>query len=167
MSARAADVSAFSEERNMAGLRIWSPAFEHAGPIDTRHARDGDDISPPLEWSGVPDGALQLALVCHDPDAPTSVHGFTHWVVYGIPPSATGIPEGGGGQFVEGRNDYGEIGWGGPQPPVGHGHHHYYFWLYALDTELGDGPGLTRAQLLDRIEKHAIDLNRVVGTYER
>lgn len=151
---------------NIKDLKITSPAFGPDQPIPARHARDGDDVSPQLDFSGVPEGTRQLALVCHDPDAPL-VHGFTHWVLYGIPADASGIPEGGGSAFVEGVNDYGDSGWGGPQPPPGHGPHHYYFWLYALDTELDAGPGLTRADLLARIEDHVIEQARLVGTYER
>lgn len=151
---------------NIKDLEISSSAFDWGGPIARRYAKDGDDVSPPLSWSGVPEGTRQLALVCHDPDAPLP-DGFTHWVVYGIPATAGGIAEGGGGEFTEGRNDYGDLGYGGPQPPEGHGRHHYYFWLYALDTEIGDGPGLTRHELLQRIGEHIIEQNRLVGTYER
>lgn len=150
---------------NIADLRISSPAFKDLGAIPSRHAKDGDDISPALEWSGVPSGARQLAVICHDPDAPRP-DGWTHWVVYNIPPSTTGIPEQGGGAFTEGRNDFGDRGWGGPQCPPGHGPHHYYFWVYALDTELGAPPGLTRRQLLDRMSDHVLEQNRVIGTYE-
>jgi Raf kinase inhibitor-like YbhB/YbcL family protein len=150
---------------NIQDLEISSPAFDAGGRIPTRHARDGDDVSPELRWSGVPDGTAQLAVVCHDPDAPLP-HGFTHWVVYGIPADASGIEEGGGGRYTEGENDFGEQGYGGPMPPEGHGTHHYYFWVYALDTEVDAAPGLTREDLLDRIGDHIIEQNRVVGTYE-
>lgn len=147
-------------------IEITSPAFKDGEQIPSRYAKDGADVSPPLEWSGVPGGTRQLALVCHDPDAPRP-HGWTHWVVYGLPADATGIPEGGGEGYREGINDYGEPGWGGPQPPPGHGVHRYYFFLYALDTTIDDGPGLSRAELLDRIDGHVIDMNRLVGTYQR
>lgn len=151
---------------NIADLEVHSSAFEPEGAIPRKHAKDGDDVSPPLAWSGVSDGTRQLALICHDPDAPLP-HGFTHWVVYGIPSDTASIPEGGGEGYTEGRNDFGDTGWGGPQPPPGHGRHHYYFWIYALDAEVDAEPGLTRAQLLDRIADHIIEQNRVVGTYEQ
>lgn len=151
---------------NIKDLTITSPAFDAEGAIPRKYAKDGDDVSPPVEWSGVPEGTRQLALICHDPDAPLP-DGFAHWVVYGIPPSASGIPEGGGGQYTQGRNDYGDQGYGGPQPPEGHGRHHYYFWIYALDTEIDAEPGLNRRELLDRISEHIVEQNRLVGTYER
>lgn len=150
---------------NLGDLTITSTAFEPGGPIPDRHARDGDDLAPPLAWAGVPEGTRQLALVCHDPDAPL-VDGFAHWVAYGISPSSTGVAEG-GELGVPGRNDYGDLGYGGPQPPPGHGPHHYYFWLYALDTELDGSEGLTRAELLERIDGHVLEQARLVGTYER
>jgi Raf kinase inhibitor-like YbhB/YbcL family protein len=151
---------------NIKDLKISSPAFEQGGSIPTQHTGDGEDVSPPLQWSGVPDGTRQLAVICHDPDAPLA-HGFTHWVVYGIPADVTEIAEGEGGKFTEGPNDFGNTGYNGPLPPEGHGPHHYYFWIYALDTELDAEPGLTRAQLLDRIEAHILEQARLVGTYER
>jgi Raf kinase inhibitor-like YbhB/YbcL family protein len=151
---------------NIKDLAIRSTAFEPEGPIPTRHTGEAEDVSPALEWSGVPEGTRQLALICHDPDAPLP-HGWTHWVVYGIPADATGIPEGGGDAFTQGETDFGSQGYGGPMPPPGHGIHHYYFWLYALDTELDAEPGLTRAELLDRIDGHVIEQARVKGTYRR
>ena len=150
---------------NIADLKISSSAFDPHGRIPDRHTEAGEDISPELSWSGVPQGTRQLALVCHDPDAPLPL-GFTHWVVYGIPPDTSGIEEGGGGSFTEGGNDFGNSGWNGPAPPEGHGVHHYYFWLYALDSEVDTEPGLSRAELLERIGDHVIEQARVVGTYE-
>lgn len=151
---------------HLGDLTITSPAFRHGSPIPERHTTEGDDVSPPLEWTNAPDGTRQLALVCHDPDAPLT-DGFTHWVAYGISPDASGLAEGASGQHVEGRNDFGKEGYGGPAPPPGHGTHHYYFHLYALDSELDAGAGLTRAELLQRIDDHIIEQARIVGTYER
>lgn len=151
---------------NIKDLAITSPAFAFGERIPTRHTQESDDVSPELRWSGVPGEARQLAVVCHDPDAPLA-HGFTHWVVYGIPASANGIEEGGGGAFTEGTTDAGRTGYAGPMPPEGHGTHHYYFFVYALDTEIPDGPGLSRLDLLSRIDGHVVEMNRLVGTYER
>ena len=150
---------------NIADLAISSSAFDPHGGIPDRHTSNGEDVSPELSISGVPDGTKQLALICHDPDAPLP-DGFTHWVVYGIPADTTEIPEGGGEDFTEGENDMGNQSYNGPAPPEGHGVHHYYFWVYALDTEVDADPGLTRAQLLEQIGDHVIEQARVVGTYE-
>lgn len=151
---------------NIADLAISSPAFTALGPIPDKHAKDGQNVSPQLDWTGVPDGTSELAIICHDPDAPLP-DGFTHWVLYGIPPSEQGVKEGEGPAHTEGVNDFGERGYGGPQPPPGHGVHHYYFWIYALDTELGAGPGLSRRELLDAMSDHILEQNRVIGTYEQ
>jgi Raf kinase inhibitor-like YbhB/YbcL family protein len=147
-------------------LNIRSSHFDHQGDIPTRFAKDGDDVSPHLAWSGAPQGTSQFALICHDPDAPKP-DGWTHWVLYNIPPDVTDIAEGEGAKYTEGLNDYGHDGWGGPQPPPGHGVHHYYFWLYALDTKLDAEPGLTRAELLARIDGHILEQARLIGIYEQ
>jgi len=153
-----------AQQLNVADLKISSPAFEAHKRIPDRHTSNGENVAPPLEWSGVPEGTKAFAVVCHDPDAPL-VDGFTHWVAYGIPGDATGVPEGGGG-VVNGTNSLGEQGYTGPAPPAGHGPHHYYFWVYALDEELDLPPGLDRRALFERIEDHVIEQARVIGTYE-
>ena len=151
---------------NLGNFAIVSSDFDNLGAIPQRCAKDGEDQSPTLSWSGAPESTVAFALICHDPDAPVP-QGWTHWVLYGIPASVTELESGAGGKYVEGRNDYGDQGWGGPQPPPGHGRHHYYFWVYALDTELGAEPGLTRSQLLDRIDGHVLEQARLIGTYEQ
>jgi Raf kinase inhibitor-like YbhB/YbcL family protein len=115
---------------------IRIPAFGPSGRMSKRYAGDGDNLSPPLEWSGAPRSTKQFALICHDPDAPLP-HGFTHWVVCGIPESVTKLAEGQKPDvFTPGVNGRGKPGYAGPYPPSGHGVHHYYFWVYALDEEL-------------------------------
>lgn len=151
---------------NIKDLEISSPAFEPLGRIPTKHTTDGDDVSPELRWSGVPEGTRQLVLICHDPDAPRP-DGFTHWVVCGIDPAVTGLAEGDSDGYVEGVNDNGGTGYSGPAPPPGHGMHHYYFWIYALDSEIDCRPGITRAEVLSAMADHVIEQNRVVGVYER
>ena len=153
-----------AQQLNVQDLEIQSPAFESHGAIPSRHATDGEDVAPELRWSGVPEGTKSFAVVVHDPDAPL-VDGFTHWVAYNIPGDATRLPEG-GGEVTHGVNSYGGNGYGGCAPPPGHGTHHYYFWVYALDEDLQLEPGLTRRDLLERIEDHVIEQARVVGTYE-
>lgn len=154
-----------AQQLNVSDLEIRSPAFEGHDAIPRRHASDGEDVSPALEWSGAPDATKAFAVVVHDPDAPL-VDGYTHWVAYGIAADATGLPEG-GGDVVNGTNSSGDQGYGGPAPPDGHGTHHYYFWVYALDDDLDLEPGLTRSALLARIEDHVIEQARVIGTYQR
>jgi Raf kinase inhibitor-like YbhB/YbcL family protein len=148
---------------NVAELKLTSPAFSHHQRIPDRHTGDGEDVAPTLEWSGVPAGTKAFAVVVHDPDAPL-VDGFTHWVAYGIPGGATGLPEG-GGDAVSGANSFGGAGYRGPAPPPGHGTHHYYFWVYALDDDVELAPGLDRRELLARIEDHVIEQARLVGTF--
>jgi Raf kinase inhibitor-like YbhB/YbcL family protein len=153
-----------AQKLNVAELRVRSPAFEAHGRIPERHTGDGEDISPTLEWSGVPESTRSFAVIMHDPDAPL-VDGFTHWVAYRIPGDATGLPEG-SREFVAGTNSFGNSGYNGPAPPPGHGPHHYYFWVYALDEELNLEPGLDRRTLIDTIEDHVIEQARVIGTFE-
>jgi Raf kinase inhibitor-like YbhB/YbcL family protein len=151
---------------HLGDLSLTSMAFAHGERIPDRHTCNGEDVSPELTWIDPPDGTRQYALICHDPDAPLT-DGFTHWVVYGIPGDTTSIPEGGGGSFVEGVNDFGNAGYGGPAPPPGHGTHHYFFHLYALNDEIDAGPGLSRTQLLEQIDPHILVQARIVGTYDR
>jgi Raf kinase inhibitor-like YbhB/YbcL family protein len=146
-------------------LTISTPACGAHEPLPAKYSKDDGNVSPELRWNGVPEGTQELAVIVHDPDAPMP-DGFTHWVVYGIPASERGIPEGGGDAFTEGINDFGDTGYGGPQPPPDHGVHHYYFWIYALDAPLNAPPGLSRRELLDAMSEHIIDQNRVVVTYE-
>jgi Raf kinase inhibitor-like YbhB/YbcL family protein len=153
-----------AQQLNVADLRVSSPAFGGHGRIPERHTGDADDVSPPIEWSGAPEGTRSFAVVVHDPDAPL-VDGFTHWVLYGIPGDATGLEEG-TEDHVSGKNSLGNARYNGPAPPPGHGVHHYYFWVYALDDELELDPGLDRRALLERIEDHVIEQARVIGTYE-
>jgi len=153
-----------AQQLNVQDLEVQSSAFESHDAIPSRHTPDGENVAPELRWSGVPDGTEAFAVVVHDPDAPL-VDGFTHWVAYGIPGDATGLPEG-GGDAVQGTNSLGDEAYGGPAPPEGHGPHHYYFWVYALDEDLGLEPGLSRRELFERIEDHVIEQARVIGTYE-
>lgn len=147
-------------------LTLTSPAFTHGSRIPDRHTCNGEDFSPELAWANVPDGAQELALVCHDPDAPLT-DGFTHWVLYGIPTDTTGIPEGGGGAYRQGTTDFGAQQYNGPAPPPGHGTHHYFFHLYALSEPVDAEPGLTRADLMARIDPIILVQARLVGTYDR
>jgi Raf kinase inhibitor-like YbhB/YbcL family protein len=153
-----------AQNLNVSDLSISSPAFDGHRGIPDRHTGDGEDVSPALEWSGVPEGTKAFAVVVHDPDAPL-VDGFTHWGLYGIPGDASGVPEG-GDLGVSGTNSFGNQSYNGPAPPPGHGPHHYYFWVYALDSDVDLEPGMDRRAVLEQIEDHVIEQARVIGTYE-
>jgi Raf kinase inhibitor-like YbhB/YbcL family protein len=145
---------------------LTSPAFAANSPIPRKYTGEGEDISPPLAWSGAPREAKELALICDDPDAPTPTP-WVHWVVYGISSTQRELPEGAHEHLTQGHNDFHKIGYGGPMPPPGHGVHHYHFHLYALDTPLHAGPGLTKEQLLAAMRGHILAESELVGTYER
>ncbi|HWI23064.1 MAG TPA: YbhB/YbcL family Raf kinase inhibitor-like protein [Baekduia sp.] len=145
-------------------LQISSTAFGPGERIPDRHTGNGEDISPPLTWSGAPEGTRSFAIVVHDPDAPL-VDGWAHWVVYNLGPGVTGLSEGEHAP-TEGENGAGNTGYNGPAPPPGHGTHRYYFWVYALASEPDLAPGLTRAELLAEIEEDVLEQARYVGTYD-
>jgi Raf kinase inhibitor-like YbhB/YbcL family protein len=150
---------------HLGDLKIISPAFGSLRNIPKHYTTDGDNISPQLNWMDAPDNTKEFALICYDPDAPVT-YGFTHWIVYGIPPEINSIGEGEGKNFTDGVNSTGETGYSGPAPPTGHGPHHYYFWLYALDQALNLDHGMTREELLDAIDEHILVQARHVGIYE-
>ncbi len=151
-------------------LKLTSPAFADRQAIPPRHTCEGDDLSPPLAWSGVPPGTRGLALVCDDPDAPGGI--WVHWVVHGIPPDAGGLPAGVPPRAGladgtrQGLNDFGRTGYGGPCPPPGNAHH-YRFTLYALDAALELEPGATKAGLLRAMSGHLLAEARLTGTFRR
>jgi Raf kinase inhibitor-like YbhB/YbcL family protein len=147
-------------------IEVMSPAFEADATIPKRHTGEGEDVSPPLRWSSLPQGTKEIALICDDPDAPTQ-KPFVHWVAYKIPADRRGLPEGSTEGALEGINDFGEVGYDGCMPPRGHGVHHYHFKVYALDTELDTPAGLSKDELLAAIEGHVLDEGELVGTFER
>jgi hypothetical protein len=148
----------------MAEFALESSAFENAQAIPSRHSCDGEDVSPPLRWSNVPEGTRSLALIVDDPDAPGGV--FTHWLAWGLDPIAEGLGEGESAPR-EGRNDFGTNGYRGPCPPPGHGRHRYVLRLYALDAEPELAAGATKAELEQAIEGNVLTIAELVGTYER
>ena len=147
-------------------IEVSSPAFESGATIPKRHTGEGEDVSPPLRWSSLPQGTKEIALICDDPDAPTQ-KPFVHWVAYKIPADRRGLPEGSTEGALEGINDFGGVGYDGCMPPRGHGVHHYHFKVYALETELDAPAGLSKDELLAAIEGHVLDEGELVGTYER
>ncbi len=154
----------------LSDMRLTSEAFAADSAIPVRHTGDGEDLSPPLSWTGAPEGTRSFVVICHDPDAPLvtprGTYGFVHWVLYNIPESVTELPED-VREFTPGRNDFGRTGYGGPLPPEGHGAHRYYFWVLALRHAPQLPAGLNLWDLLKRIEPSLIGMNRLVGTFER
>jgi len=151
------------------GMTLTSPAFVEGGPIPAQYTCNGADISPPLAWSGVPAGTRSLALICDDPDAP--IGSWVHWVLFDLPPSLNGLPEGvparpsleGGG--VHGTNSWRRIGYGGPCPPGGT--HRYFFKLYALDRTLGLGNNATAKDVQAAMQGHVLGEAQLMGRYGR
>jgi Raf kinase inhibitor-like YbhB/YbcL family protein len=148
----------------MDAFALETGAFENAQTIPSRHTCEGEDVSPPLRWTNVPEGTRSLALVVDDPDAPSGV--FTHWVAWGLDPAVEGLGEGESAPH-EGQNDFGTTGYRGPCPPPGHGRHRYVFRLYALDGDLELGASVAKAELEQAIEGHVLTTAELVGTYER
>jgi len=150
-------------------LKISSSAFDDGQMIPSRFTCDGDDISPPLTWSGVPDAARSLALICDDPDAPMGT--FVHWVLFNLPGDTRELPEGlsTAGEredgSLQGQNDFGNLGYGGPCPPGGT--HRYNFKVYALDAMVDLKSGAKKSRLLEAMEGHVLDEGKLVGKYSR
>jgi Raf kinase inhibitor-like YbhB/YbcL family protein len=150
-------------------LDITSAAFAHGGMIPQKYTCDGMDVSPPLAWSGVPEGTKTLALISDDPDAPVGT--WVHWVLYNIPAGVTELPEGIPSDATlkngakHGITDFKRLGYGGPCPPGGT--HRYYFKLYALDTVLELEAGCTKKELLAAMEGHVLADGQLMGKYAR
>jgi Raf kinase inhibitor-like YbhB/YbcL family protein len=148
---------------------LSSSAFDHGGTIPLRHTCDGEDGSPPLEWSDVPAGVKSFALIVEDPDAPDPAAPrriWVHWVRYNLDPATRsvreGLPVGAGGGF-EGRNDWGAVGYRGPCPPIGR--HRYIHRLFALDAMLPDLGEPDKAMLVDAMAGHIVATAELIGMY--
>lgn len=154
-------------------LILTSPAFADHTPIPVQYTCQGKDLSPPLAWSGAPDGTRSFVLVVDDPDAPDPAAPkmtWVHWVVYNIPASAKGLAasERGGAMPAgarDGLNDWKRTGYGGPCPPIGR--HRYFFRLFALDRELPDLHSPTKARVEQTIRGHVLAEAQLVGTYQQ
>jgi Raf kinase inhibitor-like YbhB/YbcL family protein len=152
-------------------IPIISNAFKEGGAIPIEHTCDGDDLSPALSWSNVPEAAQSLALICEDPDAPKGT--FVHWIIYNLAPTTSALAEGVPAVemlpdgAVQGQNDLDLVGYGGPCPPPGDRAHRYFFRLYALDTEVRLPAGAGRNELALAIEGHILAEGHLMGTYQR
>ncbi len=150
-------------------MHLHSPAFFTGNSIPFQYTCDGDNLSPPLSWDSPPNGTVSFALIVEDPDAPKKT--FTHWVVYNLPAhieylsegvvNHATLPDGG----VQGKNDFGQLGFGGPCPPSGT--HRYFFKLYALDQMLDLPPGASKADVLAAMEGHVLEAAELMGRYAR
>jgi len=150
-------------------LTVTSTAFKEGGMIPKRYTCDGDDVSPDLSWSGVPEGTRTLALICDDPDAPMGT--WVHWVLFDIPPDVTSLPEAVPPQKIlsngarHGKNDFRKFGYGGPCPPGGT--HRYYFKLYALNSAINLEVGIAKSKLLEAMKGHILAEGQLMGKYRR
>jgi Raf kinase inhibitor-like YbhB/YbcL family protein len=167
----------YDPETRPATIALTSPAFQDGQPLPTRFTCDGRDLSPPLNWTGVPEGARSLVLIVSDPDAPNGT--FSHWVVFNLPPELNEIKEGGSEadafaeiigaastRPVQGTNGFNNTAYNGPCPPKG-SDHRYVFQLYALDRELALDRNADREQLLNAIAGHVLAEGRLTATFSR
>ena len=165
-------VSADAKEVNPM-MKVTSPAFENQGAIPKKFTCDGEDISPALAWSNIPEGTKSFALIVDDPDAPDPANPrmtWVHWVMYNIPATVSSLPEGVGDKdlpkgTLQGLNDWKKTGYGGPCPPIGK--HRYFHKLYALDIVLPDLKQPTKAKLEKAMEGHVLSKAELVGLYQR
>lgn len=154
-------------------LTLTSTAFDDGGEMPKRYTCEGENVSPPLAWSGVPKGTKSFVLIVDDPDAPdpkAPKMTWVHWVLYNIPTGAAQLPEAVRREALpagteEGLNDWKKPGYGGPCPPIGR--HRYFHKLYALDTLLSGLRAPTKAQLETATEGHVLDRAELVGTYQK
>lgn len=157
----AASIALFAAGR--AKMNVTSSAFQEGANIPSKFSCDGANSSPPLQISDVPSEAKSLVLIVDDPDAPSGL--FTHWVVWNISPQTSTIAEGSVPKGVQGTNDFGKSGYGGPCPPSGT--HRYYFKIFALDRELDLPSGAKRGQLDAAMKGHVIAQGELMGRYSR
>jgi len=158
-----------SEGGKKMAITVTSTAFQEGGMIPAKYTADGANVSPPLAWTGIPEGTKSLALINDDPDAPVGT--WVHWVLYNLPPdtkllaenvpSNATLPNG----ARHGTNDFRKLGYGGPAPPSGT--HRYYFKVYALDAMLDLAPGATKKQLEKAMAGHILGQGQLMGKYKR
>ena len=154
-------------------ISLSSKVFNEGGIIPLKYTCEGDDVAPPLEWGGVPENAQSLVLIVDDPDAPdpeAPKMTWVHWVVYNLPADVRGLPEGATAEMLpvgteQGLNDWQNIGYGGPCPPIGR--HRYFFKLYVLDTVLENLNAPTKAAVETAMQGHVIAQAELVGTYKK
>jgi len=147
-----------------AKMKITSPALQEGGTIPEKFSKNGQNVSPELRIEGAPPEAKSLALIVDDPDAPVGL--FTHWLVWNIDPKTTQLAEGSAPNgAVQGKNDFGDIGYGGPQPPSGT--HRYYFKIFALNSSLDLTSGAKRKEVDAAMKGHIIAQGQLMGKYSK
>lgn len=154
-------------------LALTSAEFTDRGRIPRRYTCEGEDISPPLSWSGIPEGTKSFALIINDPDAPDPAAPrmtWVHWVLYNLPPTVSDLAEGISSESLpsstqQGKNDWKRLGYRGPCPPVGR--HRYFHKLYALDVMLPELGAVTSGELEEAMQGHILAKAVLVGTYEK
>ncbi len=163
-------LSLIAKGGDLMALELKSSVFQNGEFIPAKYSCKGDDVSPPLEWSGVPENTKSFALISDDPDAPMGT--WVHWVMYDIPADKRSFPEGVRKDMIlddgskQGMTDFGRTGYGGPCPPPGPAHR-YFFRLYALDAVPNLKPGLTKQELLNAIKDHVIEKAELMGKFKR
>jgi Raf kinase inhibitor-like YbhB/YbcL family protein len=151
-------------------IELSSTAFPQGATIPKQYTGDGADQSPPLAWTDPPAGSQCLALICDDPDAPRGT--WVHWVLFNLPARTPGLEEAVPTTATladgakQGKNDFGNLGYGGPAPPKGKPHR-YFFKLYALDAAVDLPSGATKAQLVDAMKGHILAQAELMGIYGR
>lgn len=150
-------------------MHLYSPEFLTGTHIPFQYTCDGENYSPSLTWQDPPVGTQSFALILSDPDAPNGT--FTHWILYNLPAHLRQLPGGIPNQETlsdgskQGRNDFDQVGFGGPCPP--NGTHRYFFKLHALDQPLGIPPGATKEEVLQAMDGHVLDAAELMGLYGR
>jgi Raf kinase inhibitor-like YbhB/YbcL family protein len=153
------------------GMQLQSSAFDDGDRLPKRYSCDGEDLSPPLAWSGAPENTRSFAIFCDDPDAPSGT--FHHWAMYDIPKTTRELPEGSASNverslILQGTNDFGKPGYGGACPPRGHGDHHYHFKVMALDCGHLDTHGRNNAADIEALAReHCLAQAELVAVYSR
>lgn len=161
------DIARNEAEEN---LKVTSPAFKHGERIPVKYTCDGEDVSPPIKIENVPSNTAELVLIMYDPDAPIGI--FYHWLLYDIPPDTGELPENIPKEDeieygVQGINDFGRVGYGGPCPPKGHGRHRYYFLVLALREESGLTAGARSSDVIEAVKGKIVGYGVLMGVYSR
>ena len=172
-SSKAATSKADTPKHRTDTMLIESSAFKAGESIPTKYTCEGEDVSPPLSWSGLPEGTRSLVLIVDDPDAPDPKAPKTtwvHWVLYDIPADASGLPEGVSSDKLppgtrQGLNDWKRPGYGGPCPPIGE--HRYFHKIYALDKQIGELGTANKAAVEGAMKGHVLASGELIGTYKK